>query len=489
MKCFRFASVIGCAILTVFLASANTTLAEEAKQPGGTSLIRELDDAFVRVYEKVAPAVVVIEADKALRDNETDATSPAEPDGTTSPNGGASPNGSPFRLPEALTHSEASGFIVRQDGYILTNDHAIADADKIEVRLKDGRTFAAKVVGTDDKTDVAVLKIAATNLPAIEFGDSDSLRVGQMVGAIGVPFSLDYSFTVGWVSAKGRTQLTQDTLYEDYIQTNAFINPGNSGSPLFDLDGKVVGMNTLINGTVARGLSFAIPSNLCRDVETEIVATGKVVHPWLGITIIDLQKDALLQDQIKGIDSGVVVQTIEADTPAYRSDLRPADVITQVDGVPVATGRDLQQQILKRKVGQSVDLSVWRDGKSLKIAITTAGLPNDLRKVANTAPQKETAPPAPDSYGLQLQDVTGELSGELKIGSLSGALVTDVASGSPSAAADLQHGDVITELDQKPVTDAAACKALLAAHDPKTAMLLLIDRKGQKRYAVVKPQP
>jgi serine protease Do len=483
---FRFETVLGCLNLAIFLAGANAAPAEAAKPAAGPALIRELDDAFVHVYEKVAPAVVVIEAYREAQGGD------AEGDATPPPTPGNAEAQHVFRLPEAV-NSESSGFIMRPDGYILTNNHAIADAGRIEVRLKDGRTLPATLVGADDKTDVAVLKIAAVNLPVVEFGDSDALRVGQMVGAIGVPFNLDYSFTVGWVSAKGRTDLTKDTLwdtlYEDYIQTNAFINPGNSGSPLFDLDGKVVGMNTLINGTVARGLSFAIPSNICRDVGLEIIATGKVVHPWLGITILALQKAAPLQDQVKGIDHGVVVQTIEADTPAYWSDLRPADIITAVDGVTVATERDLQQQIRKKKVGQSINLSIWRGGAQLEIALKTAGLPNDLRKVSNAVPQTEATPPAPDSLGIQLQDVTKELADELKFRAPSGALVTDVAAESPAAAADLRRGDVITDLDEKPVANAAACKALLAAHDPTHAILLLIDRKGQKRYAVVKTGP
>ncbi len=486
MRCFRLESVLGCLTVAIFLTRANAAPAADVGPASRVGLVRELDDAFVRIYEKVAPAVVVIEAYRPPQGGD------AEGDGADAPppQTAADPAQHPFRLPEAV-NSEASGFLLRQDGYILTNNHAVADAGRIEVRLKDGRTFPATLVGADDKTDVAVLKIAATKLPVIEFGDSDALRVGQMVGAIGVPFNLDYSFTVGWVSAKGRTDLTKDTLwdtlYEDYIQTNAFINPGNSGSPLFDLEGKVVGMNTLINGTVARGLSFAIPSNICRDVGLEIIATGKVVHPWLGITILELHKAAPLREAVKGVEGGVVVETIEADTPAYWSDLRPADVITGVDGVEVATERDLQQQIRKKKVGQAVALSVWRDGKGLTVALKTAGLPDNIRKVANPAPQTDAAPPTADSLGVQLQDVSKELAVELKFRAPAGALVTDVAADSPAAAADLRRGDVITDLDEKPVANAAACKTLLAARDPSRPMLLLIDRKGQKRYAVVKP--
>ena len=275
--------------------------------------------------------------------------------------------------------SEGSGFIVRADGYIYTNYHVVEGADRVDVKLKDGREFQAKVVGTDEKTDVAVIKIDATNLPVVQFGDSDAVRVGQFAFAIGAPFKLDYTFTYGVISGKGRSKLLATGGYSisDYLQTDASINPGNSGGPLCDIDGKVVGMNTLING-LNRGLGFAIPSNLANEIGQQLIAGHKIMRPWLGIRIESLGDDPSIRDLFKGLDKGVVVRTIEADAPAYKSDLRPFDVITQVDNAPVSTDTQLQREILKKKVGQNVELTVWRKGQTLKIPVTTGELPNDI---------------------------------------------------------------------------------------------------------------
>src|SRR5206468_3193376 len=206
-------------------------------------------------------------------------------------------------------------------------------AGHVDVKWKDGREVVAKVVGTDEKTDIAVIKIDAKDLPVVQMADSDAVRVGQFAFAIGAPFKLDYTFTYGVVSGKGRSKLFTNGGYSisDYIQTDASINPGNSGGPLCDIDGKVIGMNTLING-MNRGLGFAIPINMAKEIGAELVASHKIVRPWLGIRIETLGDDPAIRDLFKGTEKGVVVRTIEADAPASRSDLRPFDVITQVDG-------------------------------------------------------------------------------------------------------------------------------------------------------------
>jgi serine protease Do len=433
----------------------------------------------------VAPAVVVIETDKKIGDSDqrgeegfqfffqNPQNQPGEDEDTPRQ----------FRLPRPPSKSEGSGFITRADGFILTNNHVIADADKIEVRLKDGRHLPAKVIGTDDRTDMAVLKVEANNLPVAELGDSDAVRVGQLVCSIGVPYSLDYSFTAGWVSAKGRSNLT-NTTYEDYIQTDAFINPGNSGGPLFDVDGKVIGMNTLING-IGRGLAFAIPSNMLKEVSDQLITNGKVTRPWLGIGIKSLSDDQSLRGQVNGIDDGVVVQSIQADAPAYKSELRPADVIVGIDGQKVTSAHELQKEVLKKKVGQTVKLSVWRGGKTMDVAVTTGELPgaataamrgNDLRKESGDA----------GNYGLELQDLTPEVAEKSKVKATAGALVTNVAPNSAASLAGVQRGDVITEVDSQPVKDAATCRSLIEKHSTQKGVLLFIDRKGQKTYAVLK---
>ncbi|HEX8310845.1 MAG TPA: PDZ domain-containing protein, partial [Chthoniobacteraceae bacterium] len=315
--------------------------------------------------------------------------------------------------------------------------------------------------------------------------NSDSVRVGQLVGAIGAPFSQDYSFTCGWVSGKGRSNLLEATspiiLIEDYIQTDAFINPGNSGGPLFDVEGQVVGMNTLING-IGRGLAFAIPSNILMDVAEQLIATGKMQHPWLGIRIETLGATPALRERITGIDRGVVVDTIEANAPAYKSDLRPADVITEVDGIKLATARDLRREILRKKVGQTVQLTVWRSGTMVRVPVITGELPIELTRVANQQPKKAATTPETKagSHGMRLKD-----------GKPTGAAVIEVAPGSAAAKADLQAEDVITAVETKPVADAATCLAAInsaaaeKSGEKKRGVMLNIERKGKRTYAVL----
>ncbi|MEA3162494.1 MAG: serine protease Do, partial [Verrucomicrobiota bacterium] len=385
---------------------------------------------------------------------------------------------------EQPDQSEGSGFIVRQDGYIVTNNHVIDGEDKINVKLKDGRTLSAKVIGSDERTDVAVLKIEATDLPTIDFANSDEVKVGQIVCAIGTPYKFAYTFTTGVVSAKGRNDLLPDK-YEDYIQTDAAINPGNSGGPLCDIDGKVIGMNTLIHG-LNRGLGFAISSNLAKQVSDQLISTGKIVRPWLGI-IIESLSEQNRAEVFKGVDKGVVVRTIQADTPAAKSDLRPADVITDVDGVQVGSARELQNEILKKKIGAQVNLGVWRNGKKTTVSVTTEELPTDTSKLAsNQPPSTPGESNVASSFGLQVQDVSPELKQELGLKSNSGVVVTEVTPNSPAAVADIQTGDVITEVGRNQVTNTGSFQKALADQKGKPNLLLLLDRKGVKTYSIVK---
>ena len=451
--------------------------APQAPQPAH-DLLHQLDDAFVSVFEKVAPAVVIVEADKKP-------PSPGQDQNfdfyfhSPEPGEGNHPPG-----PEPTVRSEGSGFIVRSDGYIYTNFHVIEDAEKIEVTLRDHRRFTARLVGADERTDIAVLKIGAANLPVLTLLNTDSVRVGQMCFAIGIPYNLDFSFCRGIVSGKGRGDLAStpnNPMYEDYIQTDAFINPGNSGGPLFDIDGRVIGMNTLING-LGRGLSFAIPSNMLNEVGGDLIATGHASHPWLGVQVKSL-KDELDDDpsgteRFRGLDNGVCVETIEANAPAYKSDLRPKDVVISVDGVPVLAAHDLQREILRKKVGQTVDLSVWRAGKPLDIKIVTDELPADFTQVRLVHSKAKSRPGDDTSYGLKfprspLPDIQAK------------AAVTAVLSGSPARRAGVQVGDIITAVDQKPVTDSASCLELLAAHRGASGPILSINRNGQKARAVL----
>jgi serine protease Do len=285
------------------------------------------------------------------------------------------------------------------------------------------------------------------------------------------------------VSAKGRNELLPDK-YEDYIQTDAAINPGNSGGPLCDIDGRVIGMNTLIHG-LNRGLGFAISSNLAKQVSEQLIASGKIVRPWLGI-IIESLNDQNRTEVFKGVDKGVVVRTIQADTPAAKSDLRPADVITDVDGIPVASARELQNEILKKKVGEQVNLGVWRNGKKVTVTVKTEELPGDTTKLASAQAQPSQGEDFSSSFGVQVQDVDPTLKQELGLKSDSGVVVTEVVPNSPAAVADIQTGDVITEVGRNQVTNKESFQKALAEQKGKPNLLLLLDRKGVKTYSIVK---
>jgi Do/DeqQ family serine protease len=465
--------------------TAATPTVPPASAEAGKDVVHQLNNAFTKVFETVAPSVVIIEISKK-----------GEPEGSAfddlffqnppDPNNDARP--AP-RNPQPI-QSEGSGFIVRPDGYILTNFHVVEGAEKIDVKLKDGREFTGKIVGTDEKTDIAVVKIDAKNLPVAKLGDSDGVRVGEFAFAIGAPFKLDYTFTYGVVSGKGRNKLVSVQGYSipDYIQTDAAINPGNSGGPLCDIDGNVIGMNTLING-LNRGLGFAVPINLAKDIGGELIAGHKIIRPWLGIRIETLGDNPSIRDFVKGVDKGVVVMSIQGDAPAAKSDLRPGDVITSVDGAPVTSDTELQHQILKKKIGQSVDLAIWRKGQTLKIPVKTGELPNDIARASN---EQQQAPSRPNEeqqlgkFGLQVQDMTKEVAEQLHLAAKQGVIVTSVEDNSIAAEQGIEREDVITEVDGKPVTDVKSFREALTKSDPARGVLLYLDRKGSKTFAVLK---
>jgi serine protease Do len=482
-------SILICALSTTSILAASpagqpeaTPTVPAAAAEAGKDVVHQLNNAFAKVFEIVAPSVVIIEISKKSDGAEGSAFDDLFFQGPPDEN---NPRNN-LRRPQPV-QSEGSGFIVRPDGYIFTNFHVVEGADKISVKLKDGREFSAKTVGTDEKTDIAVIKIDAKDLPVVQLGDSDAVRVGQFAFAIGAPFKLDYTFTYGVVSGKGRNKLIPTGGYSisDYIQTDASINPGNSGGPLCDIDGKVIGMNTLING-LNRGLGFAIPSNMAKEIGGELIAGHKIMRPWLGIRIETLGDDPSIRDLFKGLDKGVVVRTIEADAPAYKSELRPFDVITQVDGAQVASDTQLQHEILKKKIGQSIELTVWRKGQTIKIPVKTGELPNEISRASNEPVQPGPKPEDVGKFGLQVQDLTKEVAERLHLDVKQGVIVTDVADDSLASQQGIEREDVITEMDGKSVPNVQSFREALNKADPKRGVLLYLDRKGSKTFAVLK---
>ena len=340
--------------------------------------------------------------------------------------------------------SLGSGFIISDDGYVLTNDHVVNRMDEINVILNDQREFNATLIGRDERSDLALLKIEAKNLPTLALAKDETLKVGQWVVAIGSPFGLDYSASAGIVSAIGRSipSAHTESSYVPFIQTDVAINPGNSGGPLFNMDGEVVGINSQIyspsGGSV--GLSFAIPASLALDVVAQLKEKGRVDRGWLGVVIQDVDKD--LASSL-GIDKamGALINDVDPEGPAARSGLKAGDLIIKFNGSTVHTSSDLPYLVGRTPPKSKVPVVIMRKGKEQNIQVTVGMLPVSPEEAANrlsTAPQKNSV----DVLGLSIAPLEQTQRG----GAESGVVVSDVKPGSPAAEAGLQPGDVITQL-------------------------------------------
>ena len=380
------------------LAALLPLAAGAATNSPALELARQLNDAFVEVAEKVSPSVVVIKlAHKPGSMDLDDADNPFwdlvpkefrkqfEEEREKRKRESQDEEEKPARAP--VWDSQGSGVIIRDDGYILTNFHVVEDAEKILVRLRDGRSFTGTVRGKDARSDIAVIKITATNLPVAKLGDSAAVRVGEFAIAIGAPFDLDYSVTFGHVSAKGRSRVVPSQgitsqgamMDQDFIQTDASINPGNSGGPLVNRYGEVIGINTLIRG-LHTGIGFAVPVNFAREVSDGLIRDGKFPRMWLGIGIRGLREDDDATEKISGVDDGVLVTDIRPNGPASKSDLKTSDVITAVDGKSVVTSTQLRNEIRGKKPGSAVTLDVVRQSKPMKIKVRPDEWPEEPEK-------------------------------------------------------------------------------------------------------------
>ncbi len=392
--------------------------------------------------------------------------------------GPGGPRGRQMPGPKALPRPQSlgSGFIINSNGLVVTNNHVIRRADEIEVQLSDERKYKAEIVGSDERTDVALLRIKdAKNLPSVSFGDSSALRVGDHVVAIGNPFGLDHTVTSGIVSAKER--VIGAGLYDDFIQTDASINPGNSGGPLFNLKGEVIGINTAINPQ-GQGIGFAIPSSLAAPVIDALSSSGEVVRGWLGIAFQpvtdELQKAFGLKDK-----NGAVVANVTPDSPAEKGGMKAGDVIVAVQGRTLKDSRELPSQVARVKPGTTAKLEVVRDGKKKTLSIKIGKMPGDEGEVSKSGDGK-----AKTKLGFQVEPLDDKLRQRLGADNdLKGVVVSDVESNS-SAAGVLQTGDIILEVNRKPVTDvkafAAETKGLKTGED----IVLRVYRQGSWLWLV-----
>lgn len=375
-----------------------------------------------------------------------------------------------------------SGVIVSPEGFILTNNHVVRGADEVSVTLSDGRIFKAKVVGGDDKSDLAVIQIKAAGLVAAKLGDSDSLEVGQWAVAIGSPFGLDQTVTAGIISAKGRSVGIND--YEDFLQTDAAINPGNSGGPLVNLKGEVIGINTAIASRSGgyQGVGFAIPSNMASSVMHSIITSGTVERGWLGAAIQDLNEELAKSFQFEG--TGVLIGDVVAGSPAEKSGMKAGDIVTSYQGKPTLSANQLRNSVAATTPGTKAKLEVYREGKAMALEVPIGKL--ETTKVSTGSNRSGSAVP---ELGLTLGDLTAENAREAGADErLRGALVEEVEQGSLAARVGLRAGDVIVSVDSTPVPDAASFHRLATKENVEKGMRLQIVREGTRRFVYISAQ-
>ncbi len=472
--------VAGLVIGVVITASMGWSPRSEARQAAvlEQSHSSNLPSLFVDVVDEVAPAVVRVDTKRTVD------VAGMHFDG---------PFGDMFRemFPDMQSERRpvpgfASGFVLTDDGYILTNNHVVQDAEKVEVKTRDGKVYRARVVGADPSTDVAVIQVETDDrLPTVRMGDSDNMRVGDWVLAFGNPFGqLEGSVTAGVVSAKGRSNLAIEgggPAYQDFIQTDASINFGNSGGPLVNLNGEVIGMNSAINAS-GQGIGFAIPANLAKRIAEQLIDKGKVIRGYMGIYPQDLTSDLAEGKGIEGTEGILVGQVVE-DSPAEKAGLELGDVIVEYDGIPVTDVNKFRWLVADSPVGDKVSLKVLRDGHMKNMSLVLVERPD--AQVARATPQE-----AERWLGLEVDNPRSAKAQRLRIDpDEAGAVVVDVEAGSPAAEAGFRPGDVIVELGGDRIKDVEGyARAMDRLKGSSKAVVFLVKRGDYTTFLAVKPE-
>jgi serine protease Do len=428
---------------------------------------------WVKIGRELKPAVVNVSAKRS----ETAMTEMQGPSGEETPFDRYFKDFFGSR-PKRNARSMGSGFIINPNGYIVTNNHVVEGATQVQVKLSDGRELPAKVVGRDSKTDIALLKVEANGLTVIPLGDSSASQVGEPVMAIGNPFGLDQTVTTGIVSATGRA--IGSGPYDDFIQTDASINPGNSGGPLINARGQAIGINTAIfsqsGGSV--GIGFAIPMTLAKNVVTQLADSGKVTRGWLGVGIQPVTPD-IAKSLGRAETTGVLVASVSEGSPAEKAGLKAGDIITEYDGRKVERASDLPRAVAGTPVGRDVRLGVVRDGTPMTLTAKVAALD---AKEPREAERGERAKP---TLGLAVQPLTPALAQQLGVKATQGLVVQNVQDGSPAADAGFERGDVIVEVNKKPVKSVAELKESVDKHGKGKPMLFRIQRQDNSLFLTV----
>jgi len=497
--------LVTCALIVAgsSLAVSRLVLANDA--PKATPVVLSVSDtqvprdgrfttSFAPVVKKVAPSVVKVDViGKAKMEDMPQNSIPDEDflrkffGDQFSPRGNGNGNGrrsqQQFRMPRE--HGLGSGVIVSKDGYILTNNHVVEDMDSIKVSLNDGRQFKAKVIGRDPKSDIAVIKIDAKDLPFITIADSDKLEVGDLALAVGNPFGIGQTVTMGIISATGRGNVGVD--YEDFIQTDAAINPGNSGGALVDSEGRLIGINTAILSRSGgyQGIGFAVPVNMARNVMESLIKNGRVIRGFLGVSIQDVTP-ALAKEFKLDAQSGALVGDVTPKSPADKAGLKSGDIVTSFNGKPVSDSRHLKLQVAQVAPGTTVPVKILRDGREQSLKVTLKELPGteQLAKSDNGKGDNNDA-----LNGVGVSDLDAAARSQLGIPhDVQGALVTSVDQDSPAYEAGLRQGDVLEEINRSPVHNSE--DAVKMTENMKEKVILLkvwtkLGDRGGSRYIVV----
>ncbi|MGQ9570996.1 MAG: DegQ family serine endoprotease [Thermodesulfovibrionales bacterium] len=440
--------------------------------------IIETSRAFSEIVSTVSPAVVNISTTKVLR---------RDTDGLFD---------DPFfdffkpfhdlRIPKKWKEqSLGSGVVVSPDGYIITNNHVVEKSDEIKVTLLDKRTFKGKIVGADPKTDIAIIKIDAVNLPTIPWGDSDKLQVGEFVLAIGNPYGLSHTVTMGIISAVGRANVGVAD-YEDFIQTDAAINPGNSGGPLVNIKGELIGINTAIFSRTGgyQGIGFAVPSNMVRPIMSQLIREGKIIRGWLGVTIQELTPELSQKFGLQKT-AGALVSDVAKGSPAERAGITRGDIILEFNGREVKDVGNLRNMVAQSRVGSEVSIKILRSGKEYIVRLVIAELP---REIAEAVPSTFLDDLEAEAFtGLSVMNLTKEIAKQLGLRKdEKGVVVVRVEPASPADESGIRKGDIIKEIDKKPIENLEDFNRVVSNLNKNETVLLFITRGDKKFYVTLK---
>jgi len=505
------------------VVAAVLVLAPPALKDGTAAAVPpQLSQGFSPIVKAVTPAVVNVQVtqgervrgprDPRRRDHEGP---PGRPGPGPGPFGGPPPGpfggpgpfgeppggpeeqepGPPFGGPPRPDMSGGSGVIIDPNGYIVTNNHVVDRASEVKVSLSNKKEYPAKIIGTDPKTDLAIIKIEATNLPYLRWGNNDDLQVGDIVLAVGSPFGLSQTVTMGIISALGRGNVGIAD-YEDFIQTDASINPGNSGGALVNLKGELIGINTAIFSRTGgnEGIGFAVPVSLAKSVTESLIKTGKVIRGWLGVAIQEITPELAKAFKVKE-QKGALVSDVNEQGPALKAGVQRGDVIVEFDGKAVQTVSELRNRVAQTQVGTKVSVKVLRDGQEKLLAIHVGERPSDAMlargiEPGSSPPEAGEARKAPLNVlsDLRVRAIDEETRAQLNIGpKTAGVVVAHVQAGSPAEQAGLQRGDVIQEVNRQAITGVKDYEAAAAKIKKDENAVLLVNRQGNSLFIVINP--